>query len=62
LHPPYGLQRLAARFARPQSLDGQQGGMGFSPPRRYYEVRERSLKAGVKIPEKLYEDLRGLLA
>jgi len=36
--------------------------MGFSPPLRYYEVRERSLKAGVKIPEKLYEDLRGLLA
>ncbi|PZP22383.1 Ldh family oxidoreductase [Pseudomonas kuykendallii] len=50
-------------LARAEALfDGIQNQGARLPSQRRYEARERSLQEGVKIPEKLYEDLQGLLA
>jgi delta1-piperideine-2-carboxylate reductase len=50
-------------LARAEALfDGIRNQGARLPSQRRYEARERSLKDGVKIPEKLYEDLQGLLA
>lgn len=49
------LARAEALFA---GIEGQGARL---PSQRRYEARARSLKDGVEIPEKLYEDLRALL-
>jgi LDH2 family malate/lactate/ureidoglycolate dehydrogenase len=50
-------------LARAESLfEGIQGQGARLPSQRRYDARERSLKDGVKITEKLYEDLQALMA
>lgn len=50
-------------LARAETLfEGIQGQGARLPSQRRYDARARSLKDGVKIPQALYDDLKGLLA
>ncbi|WP_263147964.1 Ldh family oxidoreductase [Pseudomonas sp. RIT-PI-AD] len=55
-------EAVEQHLARAEALfEGIQSQGARLPSQRRYEARARSLKDGVSIPEKLYEDLQGLL-